>query len=244
MRRFFMLIPEAVQLVLHAASQAESGATYVLEMGEQVKVLDMARDMIRLSGLVPDEDIKIEFVGLRPGEKLFEELVGPDEDAGPSVVEKVLCVRGRHRPPANLLAQVRLLELEAARGHTATVVALMKDLVAMDLRRPEAEVADTAVEPVSVVLEDAAGQSCPKCPAGRLVRSHAHSIAERARKQLTAQRLFRCEACGWRGWLVPNAWQPPPVEQPTTQDLSVLDYAIAAPHVMSDRPSFSPRDLS
>lgn len=89
MRRYFMLIPEAVQLVLHAAAIGTQGGIYVLDMGEQVRVADMARDLIRLAGYVPDRDIEIVFTGARPGEKLFEELVGPDERAEPSEVDKV-----------------------------------------------------------------------------------------------------------------------------------------------------------
>jgi FlaA1/EpsC-like NDP-sugar epimerase len=131
MRRFFMLIPEAVQLVLHAASEAESGATYVLEMGEQVKVVDMVRDLIRLSGLVPDEDIKIEFVGLRAGEKLFEELVGPDEDVGTSAVEKILCVRSRRPPQPDILARVESLEQVAAREDGRAVVEWLQEVVGL-----------------------------------------------------------------------------------------------------------------
>jgi len=93
-------------------------------------------------------------------------------------------------------------------------------------------------------LEASAEQSCPNCPSGRLFRSRSHSMAERVRKQLTAQRLFRCEACGWRGWLLPpNVGEPPPIEAPVTPDLSTLDYAVA-PHMMAHRASFSPRDLS
>jgi FlaA1/EpsC-like NDP-sugar epimerase len=93
MRRFFMLIPEAVQLVLHAGALGDEAPLFVLEMGEQVRVVDMARDLIRLSGLVPDKDIEIQFTGIRAGEKLFEELVGRGEVAEPSSIEKVLRVQ-------------------------------------------------------------------------------------------------------------------------------------------------------
>ena len=79
MTRFFMTIPEAVQLVLQAGSQAEGGEVFLFDMGKPVKIKDMAEDLIRLHGLTPDKDIKIVYTGLRPGEKLYEELLTSEE---------------------------------------------------------------------------------------------------------------------------------------------------------------------
>ena len=81
MIRYFMTIPEASQLVLQAAAMGDGGEIFILEMGEPVKIVDLARDLITLSGMVPDRDIKIEFTGMRPGEKMFEEINLSEEHA-------------------------------------------------------------------------------------------------------------------------------------------------------------------
>ena len=130
MRRFFMLIPEAVQLVLHAATLGEAGEVMVLDMGEQIKVLDMARHLIRLSGFVPDEDMQIVFTGLRPGEKLFEELRADAENAEPSGVEKIVRIRRATTPDPGLVErQVLGLIREARRGDAVRTLALLNQMV-------------------------------------------------------------------------------------------------------------------
>jgi FlaA1/EpsC-like NDP-sugar epimerase len=93
MMRYFMSIPEAVQLVLQAAALGENGAVYILDMGEPVKIVDLARDLIQLSGLEPDVDVQIEFTGVRPGEKLFEELLTAEEGTLATRHKKIFTVR-------------------------------------------------------------------------------------------------------------------------------------------------------
>ena len=129
-RRYFMLISEAVQLVLHAAARGSHGATYVLEMGDQVKLVDLARHLIRLSGLRPYRDVDIIYIGLRPGEKLFEELVTEDETVMASGVDKLMVLRYRTMPARErLAADVRRLEQLAGEGKSDEALRQLRAIV-------------------------------------------------------------------------------------------------------------------
>ncbi|CCK78973.1 polysaccharide biosynthesis protein [Desulfobacula toluolica] len=91
--RYFMTIPEASQLILQAGTQGQGGETFILEMGTPIKIADMARDLIRLSGKEPDDDIEIQFTGLRQGEKLYEELITEGEGIVPTPHEKIMVLK-------------------------------------------------------------------------------------------------------------------------------------------------------
>jgi FlaA1/EpsC-like NDP-sugar epimerase len=115
-KRYFMTIPEAVQLVLQASVMGQGGDVFVLDMGEQIKITDLARDMIVLSGLVPGKDIEIVYTGLRQGEKLFEELFEGSEQVEPTTHAKINRAVGVRLPPEELERLLKELELSLSSG--------------------------------------------------------------------------------------------------------------------------------
>jgi FlaA1/EpsC-like NDP-sugar epimerase len=129
MKRYFMTIPEAVQLIIRAGSLDErSGEVYVLEMGEAISILELAEQMIRLSGLEPERDIAIEIVGARPGEKFHEELFNPSEHPQPTPAQRILRAEHEHLDPAwveRTFADINLLVLE---GDAAALAKHVSDL--------------------------------------------------------------------------------------------------------------------
>jgi FlaA1/EpsC-like NDP-sugar epimerase len=129
MRRFFMTIPEACQLVLQASATGKGGQICVLDMGEPVKIVDLAKNLILLSGLKPNEDVKIEFTGMRPGEKLYEELSSFLEDTVPTPHEKILIYQGNVMPEADIENWLDRLREICASKDTGRLVLALKEIV-------------------------------------------------------------------------------------------------------------------
>jgi len=128
MVRFFMTIPEAAQLVLQATTIGEAGDILVLDMGEPVKIVDLARELIGLSGLREPDDIRIEFTGVRPGEKLREDLCGSGEELASSSHPKVRVARGAFPDLKDLLPRVEHLAEAAGRGDDRAVQRLLEEM--------------------------------------------------------------------------------------------------------------------
>jgi FlaA1/EpsC-like NDP-sugar epimerase len=128
--RYFMTIPEACSLVLEACRMGNGGEIFVFDMGEPVKIVDLAYKMIKLSGLTPDKDIQIEFTGLRPGEKLYEELLNKNEEVIPTHHEKIMISKVNKGGLSNIIRNVDELIETARKNNHVGVVKKMKSIVA------------------------------------------------------------------------------------------------------------------
>jgi FlaA1/EpsC-like NDP-sugar epimerase len=130
MFRFFMTIPEAVYLVLQAASMEDGGETFVLNMGEPIRVLDLAEDLIRLSGLEPHRDIEISYTGIRRGEKLVEELWEQGTPLAKTLHPDIFRLEVDDRSPSlNLSPAIDSLSTSAHSGDTEAIIGLLDELV-------------------------------------------------------------------------------------------------------------------
>ena len=127
--RYFMTIPEACQLVLEAGAMGQGGEIFIFDMGKPVKILDLAKKMIKLSGLTYGKDIQINFTGLRPGEKLYEELLNNKENTIPTYHPKIMIAKVNQYKQEEVLPKVMEL-INLLPGHNNfTIVSLMKDIV-------------------------------------------------------------------------------------------------------------------
>lgn len=122
--RYFMTIPEACRLVIQAGAIASGGEIFILDMGEPVRIVDLARNLIRLSGLEPDKDISIAFTGLRPGEKLYEELLLDKDRATATRIEKIYIERSTAPTVRAMVGGLRLLQRANAQSDAAAIQAL------------------------------------------------------------------------------------------------------------------------
>jgi len=127
--RFFMTIPEAVQLVLMAGAIGEGGELFLLQMGQPVRIIDLANNMIELSGLKPGKDIKVVYTGLRPGEKLHEDLRNESEDALPTTNEKIMVLTGVEPLSSADFSAVDTLETSTRAGNLDEALTHLRHLV-------------------------------------------------------------------------------------------------------------------
>ena len=127
--RFFMTIPEACQLILQAGSMGSGGEIFLLDMGTSIKIDDMARDLIRLSGFEPGVDIKLEYIGLRPGEKLYEELIIEGEGIVPTTHEKIMVLKGVESDLQLLNGKINELAIMADDQEVEKIKAKFKEIV-------------------------------------------------------------------------------------------------------------------
>lgn len=127
--RYFMTIDEACQLVLEAGAMGNGGEIYVFDMGSPIKIIDLAKHMIRLTGLTPNVDINIEFTGLRPGEKLFEELLANKETTLPTHHEKIMIAQATHQFHGDKLRLLAVLETSIQNNSVANGLDALRNLV-------------------------------------------------------------------------------------------------------------------
>lgn len=127
--RFFMTIPEACQLVLEAGAMGQGGEIFIFDMGKSVKILDLAKKMIKLSGLTLGKDIQINFTGLRPGEKLYEELLNNKENTIPTYHPKIMIAMVQDYQPEVVFSKINELIGQLSNHNNFRIVSLMKDIV-------------------------------------------------------------------------------------------------------------------
>ena len=129
MQRYFMTIPEASQLILQALGNGTGGEIFVLDMGEPIKISYLAEQMIRLTGKIPGKDIQIDYVGLRPGEKLFEELFHASEQLAKTEHEKLFKARFREIDWNELTQTLRMMNSACSMHQSTELLILLKSLV-------------------------------------------------------------------------------------------------------------------
>lgn len=231
-RRSFIAASEAVELALHVAASGEGG-TFTIDMGEPIKIIDIARHLINLAGLAPGEDIGIQFAGLRGDEKLEEDRCAAGETLGASGVPGVLRVVPAGDLPATVLTDALKLEGLAVERRPEALLDQLRVFVGPLLRRTApapAKPIKAASHPVTDGPQPATPSShyqCRRCGSSKLHRSKARNLRERAFRRITSRRLFRCSDCGLRAWLEPvDAVHPWQRDDADALDLEALDKTV------------------